>query len=394
MKYKMIVTAQLFFYLILFYGDVSVAKPLAPEDLEGLLPPTPRDTNETIAAVVQDPVVQDAVHQAASNGSLNGLVVKKKVYIMPASDPNTILTKREHLLVVPTENLEDVRKNITEAKQAEAESSSPDDLSLFESDVDGYTSEISASPDFQETESGPPSNNQPPSSSLEITERSMPVADRRKTEFLKDTISRDAPSPEVEPTKMTVPIVAVIDPSSVDKGKVNAPIVAILPSTLNNGALKSQVQLLKDNSDRIQSKVQSYVEQTSLTVDPGNWLPSASSEAPSPSTQGTEPVSFLPEQAAPNFPAEEMLLAPVVVPRWGIVGPIFPDDGVDYLKATGDLDVAEDLIFRPLFRYRQESQERSRYREDSSNRRYGYRPNRDYDYYPRRGYYRSRYEDY
>ena len=392
----MIVTAQLFFYLILFYGDVSVAKPLAPEDLEGLLPPTPRDKNETIAAVVQDPVVQDAVHQAASNGSLNGLVVKKKVYIMPASDPNTILTKREHLLVVPTENLEDVRKNITEAKQAEAESTSPDDLSLFESDVDGYTSEINASPDFQETESGPqqPADNEPPSSSLETTERPMPVADKRKTEFLKDTISHDAPLPEVEPKKMTVPIVAVIDPSSVDNGKVNAPIVAILPNTLNNEALKSQVQLLKDNGDRIQSKVQSYVEQTSLTVDPDYWLPSASSEVSPSSTQGTEPVSFLPEQVAPNFAAKEMLLAPVVVPRWGIVGPIFPDDGADYLKATGDLDVAEDLIFRPLFRYRQESQERSRYREDSGNRRYGYRPNRDYDYYPRRGYYRSRYEDY
>lgn len=53
-----------------------------------------------------------------------------------------VLTKREHLLVVPTENLEDVRKNITEAKQAEAESTSPGDLSLFESDVDGYTSEV------------------------------------------------------------------------------------------------------------------------------------------------------------------------------------------------------------------------------------------------------------
>lgn len=106
----------------------------------------------------------------------------------------------------------------------------------------------------------------------------MPVADERKTEFLKDTISHDAPLPEVKPKKMTVPIVAVIDPSSVDKGKVNAPIVAILPDTLNKDALKSQVQLLKDNSDMIQSKVQSYVEQTSLTVDPDYWLPSASSE--------------------------------------------------------------------------------------------------------------------
>lgn len=80
--------------LILISGDTS-AKPLDPADLESLLPPTPRDKNETIAAVVQDPVVQDAVHNAASNGSLDGLVVKKKVYIMPANDPNTVRINKE-----------------------------------------------------------------------------------------------------------------------------------------------------------------------------------------------------------------------------------------------------------------------------------------------------------
>lgn len=41
--------------------------------------------------------------------------------------------------MVPTENLEDVRRNITEAKQAEVEATeSSKNLSLFEGD-DGYT---------------------------------------------------------------------------------------------------------------------------------------------------------------------------------------------------------------------------------------------------------------
>lgn len=71
-----------------------MGKPLTPEDVEGLLSPIPRDTNETIAAIVQDPVVQDAVHHAVNNGSLNGLVVKKNVFIMPASNPNLVCKKR------------------------------------------------------------------------------------------------------------------------------------------------------------------------------------------------------------------------------------------------------------------------------------------------------------
>lgn len=54
-----------------------------------------------------------------------------------------ILSKREHLLVVPTENLEDVRKNITEAKKAEAqESSSPENQAFFEDDAREYTPEV------------------------------------------------------------------------------------------------------------------------------------------------------------------------------------------------------------------------------------------------------------
>lgn len=45
--------------------------------------------------------------------------------------------------MVPTENLEDVRKNITEAKEAEAqESSSPENQAFFEDDAREHTPEV------------------------------------------------------------------------------------------------------------------------------------------------------------------------------------------------------------------------------------------------------------
>lgn len=46
--------------------------------------------------------------------------------------------------MVPTENLEDVRKNITEAKEAEAQesSSSPENQAFFKDDANEYTLEV------------------------------------------------------------------------------------------------------------------------------------------------------------------------------------------------------------------------------------------------------------
>lgn len=105
-----------------------------------------------------------------------------------------------------------------------------------------------------------------------------------------------------------------------------------------------------------------------------------------PSSQETVSVSLLGStntEGSTNLASKELMyLAPVAVPRWGIVAP-FLQDHEEYPKGAGDMDVAEDIIFRPLFRYRQELQDRSRY----SNRRY-------YDSYPRRSYYRSQYDDY
>jgi len=51
---------------------------------------TLQTTNDTLAAIVQDPVVQDAVQNTVGNGSLEGLVVKKKVLVMPATEPTKV----------------------------------------------------------------------------------------------------------------------------------------------------------------------------------------------------------------------------------------------------------------------------------------------------------------
>lgn len=65
------------------------------------------------------------------------------VFIAAFSFQFQILSKREHLLVVPTENLEDVRKNITAAKQADAqETTTLENQELFEDNTDGYSAEV------------------------------------------------------------------------------------------------------------------------------------------------------------------------------------------------------------------------------------------------------------
>lgn len=78
---------------------------------------------------------------------------------------------------------------------------------------------------------------------------------------------------------------------------------------------------------------------------------------------------------------------PIAMPRTDIA-PLFwvSDADTNYPKNPYDMDIAADIIFRPLFRYRQETQQRS-YRRSSTYRRYN-----PYDSYSRGNYqYRSRY---
>lgn len=80
---------------------------------------------------------------------------------------------------------------------------------------------------------------------------------------------------------------------------------------------------------------------------------------------------------------------PFTISRADIVTPIFwtSDADINYPKDQHDMEVAADIVFRPLFRYRQEMQRRS-YRKPTYRR---YNP---YDSYPRRDYrYRPRYSD-
>ncbi|CAL7935827.1 unnamed protein product [Xylocopa violacea] len=368
-----------------------MGKPLTPEDVEDLLPPTPHDKNETMAAVVQDPVIQDAVHLAAKNTSLNGLVVKKHVFIMPAVNPTTVLSKREHLLVVPTENLEDVRKNITATKQAEAqENSSKEAQAFFEKDKSTYASEENESPSEGNKDAFFPESNVVQPTALSNEKRKGP------NEILQDTLSHRIALPEDPSTKkVPVPIVAVIDPSKTEKGEVKSPIVAILPNQFNGGALNNQVQFLKDNSEKIQKKAQNYIDQNSLMVDPDYWRSSTPSEIAntlSP-TQESAPISLYQDQQVPSLGTEEMFLTPVMIPQWQMFAATLQDDQGDVSRETGDMDVAEDIIFRPLFKYRHQTQQRSKY-YDESNRRYTSYRDRG-SYYPRRNYfYRPRYNEY
>lgn len=102
---------------------------------------------------------------------------------------------------------------------------------------------------------------------------------KSETEFLEDKLSHGTVLPEDSSShKVEVPIVAVIDPSNAEKGKVKSPIVAILPNQVKNGELNSQVEFLKRNSEKIQKKAQDFVDQSSLTVNPDYWKSSTPSE--------------------------------------------------------------------------------------------------------------------
>lgn len=76
--------------IFLLLAGTLHARPVDYEDMENLLPTEPQTANDTLAVIVQDPVVQDAVQNAIGNGSLQGLVVKKKILIMPATEPTKV----------------------------------------------------------------------------------------------------------------------------------------------------------------------------------------------------------------------------------------------------------------------------------------------------------------
>ncbi|XP_011704284.1 PREDICTED: uncharacterized protein LOC105459742 [Wasmannia auropunctata] len=373
-----------FFVIFLLFAGISDGKPIEYEDIENLLPTEPQTTNDTLAAIVRDPVVQDAVQNTVGNGTLQGLVVKKKVLVMPATEPTKVVSQREQVLVVPMMHLEDVRKNITETVNAET-------------DVDGLTS--TAAQSFTETDADEYTNSE--STDISSSYGSQPddfyeaLTETSKTTrkpFLIDNIPQEIPylvpnpSQEIAPPEhpqpaISVPIIAFLDPAKISDDKIDVPIAAAL--SRQDETLKSQ---LENGRDEIQRNVQNYVDKSSWSVDPNNWQlnpsPSEMEVSSSPYGPSTKEIKYM-----NNINSENTL--PVTMSRIDVVTPLFwtSDADINYPKDPRDMEVAADIVFRPLFRYRQEVQRRS-YRKPVYQR---YNP---YDSYPRRNYrYRPRYSD-
>lgn len=85
---------------VLLCSEIVNGLPLNPEDVALLLPETPKTKNETVAAIVQDAVVQEAVQSVVgANGTLSGLVVKKNTVILPANQPDVVRNDRITILI-------------------------------------------------------------------------------------------------------------------------------------------------------------------------------------------------------------------------------------------------------------------------------------------------------
>ncbi|XP_011140437.1 uncharacterized protein LOC105183780 [Harpegnathos saltator] len=384
-------------YLSLLAVTRSSAHPIDYEDAANLLPTEPRTTNDTLAVIVQDPVVQDAVQNTVGNGSLEGLVVKKRIFIMPATAPTKVMSQSEQVLVVPVTNLEDVRKNITGGANEERDDSAFADTRPFTMDTDGEK-------EFYGNENNPADTSQ----RVGIYETLDELSETTRKPYLPvddDKTSRETPlhlmpDPRKEmkrpayyqdqhhraSTTISVPIIALFDPAKISDDKVDVPIAAALSQA--DDISESRMDLLENERDEIQRNVQDYIDGNSWSVDPDYWrLMSSDAQTPllyeSATTENQYVSDVRPE-----------ISLPVAVPRVDIVTPLFwtSDADVDYPKDSRDMDTAAHIAFRPLFRLRQEEQRRSwRRGTDSDYRRLSYRRYNSYNPYPRRGYRYSRY---
>ncbi|CAL1676359.1 unnamed protein product [Lasius platythorax] len=367
----------MFSIILLLFVGISNAKPMDYEDVANLLPTEPQTTNDTLAAIVQDPVVQDAVQDAVGNGSLEGLVVKKKIFVMPAAEPTKVVSQREQVLVVPIMHLEDVQKNITETVNA-----GTDVDGLAFTDIQSFTEN-----DEDEYENSKDENNPFHTSQHDFYEALTEISKTtRKPMFPIDKAPQEIPYLIPNPTQeitlpenlspaISVPIIAFLDPAKISDDRIDVPIATTLS---RDNALKNQVE---NGRDEIQRSVQDYIDGNSWSVNPNNWQLTSSFSK--------RQVSLLhePTTIKTRYTNENPL--PVAVPRIDIATPLFwtSDADTNYPKDQDDMDVAADIVFRPLFRYRQEAQQKF-------YRRSAYRRYNSYDSYPRRNYrYRSRYSN-
>ncbi|XP_011881054.1 PREDICTED: uncharacterized protein LOC105569309 [Vollenhovia emeryi] len=366
----------MFFVIFLLFVEISDAKPIEYEDIANLLPTEPQTTNDTLAAIVRDPVVQDAVQNAVGNGSLQGLVVKKKVLVMPATEPTKVYTLcYSFLYAINCVNINltffythltrehDVQESFINGNGPRRSVINP--LYRESQDISSYAAQHN---DFYEA-----------TETSKTTEKPLFIDNiPREIPYLVPNPSQETPP---EHPAISVPIIAFLDPARISNDKIeNVPIAAVLSK--QDGTLKNQ---LENGRDEIQRNVQNYVDESSWSVDPNNWQLSSSPSEMEVSSSLYEPTTQT--MYANNVNPENLL--PITMSHIDIVTPLFwtSDVDINYPKDPRDMEVAADIVFRPLFRYRQEMQRRA-YRK-SAYRRYN-----SYNSYPRRGYrYRPRYSD-
>ncbi|XP_018317941.1 uncharacterized protein [Mycetomoellerius zeteki] len=322
----------MFFVIFVLFVCISDAKPIDYEDVANLLPTEPQTTNDTLAAVVRDPVVQDAVQNIVGNGSLEGLVIKKKVLVMPATEPTKVVSQSEQVLIVPMTDLEDVRKNITETVNAETDVDDliPTDVQFFtENGENGYIN-----------------------SHDDLYEASTEISESTQKPFLIDNIPQEIPylvpnpSQEIVPSEhspltISIPIIAFLEPAKISDDKINVPIATVLPT--QDEILNSQ---LENNRDEVQRNVQNYVDESSWSVDPNNWRPGLSS------SKEVSPLLYEPsiKQTKYTNDINSENLLPTTMPHVDIITPLFwtSDADINYPKDPHDMEVAADIVFRPL----------------------------------------------
>ncbi|XP_015589158.1 uncharacterized protein LOC107264892 [Cephus cinctus] len=338
------------FYLLFILGAVF-GYPIDVEDAADLLPDIPRTKNETVAALVQDPVVQDAVQSVLGDGPLSGLVVRKSVVIIPANDPETVLSQQHQVLTAPISHLEDIRKNITDAGQAEQEENSTDEEAVSEVDVSEViaSDENEASSSTKNKKESYPENKGTSVQKVRNDNRVPPNFTGVKVPgieqtgiLLPGTVPQKLELPNIIDERISVPIVAILDQSKLrDTSGVEGSLVALLPRP-SDQTTSGLVEKYAENHSKIKEEVKQYL---------------------SPAVE---------ENKEPLHPAVEV--------------EVKYNSHLQNLdvKESEDMAVAEDIVFRPLFRFRQEQRRRSSVLGYSTYNRRQY--NSYYDSYSRRKY--------
>ncbi|XP_018337103.1 PREDICTED: uncharacterized protein LOC108745442 isoform X1 [Trachymyrmex septentrionalis] len=372
MKNDLSLGSIMFFVIVLFvlFVYISDAKPIDYEDVANLLPTEPQTTNDTLAAVVRDPVVQDAVQNTIGNRSLEGLVIKKKVLVMPATEPTKVVSQSEQILVVPMANLEDVRKNITETVNAKTDVDDliSTDVQFFtENGENGYIN--SESKHFSSYASQHDDLNEASTETFKSTRKPFLIDNiPQEIPYLMSNPSQEIMPLEHPPLTISVPIIAFLESAKISDDKIDVP---ILP--MQDEILKTQ---LENSYDGVQQNVPNY-DESSWSVGPNNWrLDLSSSEmgvSPSLYESNTKQIKYMNDINSENSLPAKMSRVDITPLFWT------SDADINYPKDPHDMEVAANMVFRPFFKYRQEVQRRS-YRNPA------YRRYNSYNSYPRRNY--------